>query len=331
MTQPQDGSAYPWTTSGQIFFSCLPVIQNAGGEGFLAITPDGTRYWFDWFAQTSEPTLKKYQYFHDDGSLPKPEPWRFLQRRKNILLATRVQDRFGNTVQYTYANAWNEAPRLTAITASDGRQLTLSYQGSNVSSVSDGTRQWQYQYNSLPSRRGLSAVLLPDGSRWAINFEDFTRAALRYAEVMSPEPGEMFRNCFENEVPTSYPSGTIAGTMVHPSGATGRFTVTSLEHGLSHVPLNCRGIDYTPASATTPMTTSIPMRSPASVSRWPRRPSAARGSLYCVGRMTTPPTSASTDTRGSRPGTWYARMGVLLPVPRPRVPVMIVRNPVSRP
>ncbi|HIE5096732.1 TPA: wall associated protein [Stenotrophomonas maltophilia] len=252
VSQPQDGSTYPWTTSGQIFFSCLPTIQNAGGEGFLAITPDGTRYWFDWLAQTFEPTLKKYQYFYDDGSLPKPQPWRFLQRRKNMLLATRVQDRFGNTVQYTYANAWNEAPRLTAITASDGRQITLSYQGNNVSSVSDGARQWQYQYNSTPSRRGLSAVLLPDGSQWSISFEDFTRAALRYAEVMSPEPGEMFRNCIENEIPIAYPAEFITGRMVHPSGASGQFTVTSLEHGRSHVPLNCRGIDYIPGFGNNP-------------------------------------------------------------------------------
>ena len=252
VTQPQDGGAYPWTTSGQIFFACLPTIQNAGGEGFMAITPDGTRYWFDWLAQTVEPTLKKYQYYYDNGSEPQPQPWRFLQRRKNLLLATKVQDRFGNTVQYTYANAWNAAPKLTAITASDGRQLTLTYSGDHVSSISDGTRQWQYQYNSSASRRGLSAVVLPDGSQWSINFGDFTRAVLKYADVMSPQPGEMFRNCIENEVPVPYPAEFISGTMVHPSGATGQFTVTSLEHGRSHVPLNCRGIDYTPGFGNNP-------------------------------------------------------------------------------
>jgi YD repeat-containing protein len=252
VTQPQDGQTYPWTTSNQIFFACLPSIQNAGGEGFMAITPDGTRYWFDWLAQTAEPTLKKYQNYYDDGSEPQPQPWRFLQRRKNLLLATKVQDRFGNTVQYTYTNAWNATPRLTAITASDGRQLTLTYDGDNVSSITDGTRQWQYLYNNSTARRSLSSVALPDGSQWSINFTDFTRAVLKYAEVMSPEPGEMFRNCIENEIPTPYPSEFITGTMVHPSGATGRFTVTSLEHGRSHVPLNCRNIDYTPGFGNNP-------------------------------------------------------------------------------
>ena len=28
-----------------------------GGEGFMAITPDGTRYWFDWMAQYLEPLI----------------------------------------------------------------------------------------------------------------------------------------------------------------------------------------------------------------------------------------------------------------------------------
>jgi YD repeat-containing protein len=245
-TQPQDGAAYPWTTSGQIFFACLPSIRNAGGEGFLAITPDGTRYWFDWLAQTAEPTLKKYEAPYEDGTEPQPQPWRFLPRRKNMLLATRVEDRFGNTVQYSYSNTWNAAPRLTAITASDGRQLTLTYSGENVTSISDGIRQWRYLYNSSPSRRGLSAVLLPDGSQWSIDFNDFTRAVLKYAEVMNPEPGELFRTCLENEIPVPYPSQYVTGTMVHPSGAVGKFTVTPLEHGRSSVPLNCRGIDYWP-------------------------------------------------------------------------------------
>ncbi|WNH52265.1 wall associated protein [Stenotrophomonas oahuensis] len=243
-SQPQDGASYPWTTTGQIFFTCLPSIKNAGGEGFLAITPDGTRYWFDWLAQRIEPTLKKYELVEDDGTAPTPQPWHFLQRRRNMLLATKVQDRFGNTVQYTYANAWNASPRLTAITASDGRQLTLTYSGDNVSAVSDGARQWQYRYNDSASRRSLAAVALPDGSQWTIDFNDFTRAVLKYAEVVSPEPGELFRTCFQNEIPLPYPSALITGTMVHPSGAVGRFAVAALEHGRSHVPLNCQNVEY---------------------------------------------------------------------------------------
>src|SRR3546814_5874065 len=40
---------FPYTT---LFRS-----KNGTGEGFLAVTPDGTKYWFDWMAQYGEPKL----------------------------------------------------------------------------------------------------------------------------------------------------------------------------------------------------------------------------------------------------------------------------------
>lgn len=48
---PAGGGAYPWMTPAFTYFSCLSSIKNGAGEGFLAIAPDGTRYWFDWMAQ----------------------------------------------------------------------------------------------------------------------------------------------------------------------------------------------------------------------------------------------------------------------------------------
>ena len=45
---PSAGGPYRWMTNEQIHVSCLPTIKNGTGEGFLAITPDGTKYWFDW-------------------------------------------------------------------------------------------------------------------------------------------------------------------------------------------------------------------------------------------------------------------------------------------
>jgi YD repeat-containing protein len=52
------------------------------------------------------------------------------------MMVSRIEDRFGNFVTYTYAGN-----RLTAITASDGRSITLSYNANgHVTSASDGTR-----------------------------------------------------------------------------------------------------------------------------------------------------------------------------------------------
>ena len=52
---PGSGGPYHWMTTGQAYVSCLPSIQNGTGEGFLAITPDGTTYRFDWMAQRRPP------------------------------------------------------------------------------------------------------------------------------------------------------------------------------------------------------------------------------------------------------------------------------------
>ncbi|REN20805.1 hypothetical protein DSI41_03190, partial [Mycobacterium tuberculosis] len=48
-------------------------------------------------------------------------------RIRSELYATRVEDRFGNWVSYRYSNAANAPVRLEAITASDGRQISFSY------------------------------------------------------------------------------------------------------------------------------------------------------------------------------------------------------------
>lgn len=202
---PTAGGPYYWMTTGQTYVSCLPTIKNTTGEGFLAITPDGTKYWFDWMAQYREPNLSSA----NGGSN--------IARRKNVLYATKVQDRFGNTVEYTYTNAWNAPGRLTGITASDGRQLAIAYNAQgHISTVTQGTRTWTYQYTAVGTRRSLSAVIQPDSSQWTIGFSSFTSAELYYP---TGHPAEPTRDCF---VRFGSPVGptTVTGTVKHPSGAT---------------------------------------------------------------------------------------------------------------
>src|SRR3546814_15961747 len=62
---------FPYTT---LFRS-----KNGTGEGFLAVTPDGTKYWFDWMAQYGEPKLGE----------PGPSHSPIWTRKKNVLYATK--------------------------------------------------------------------------------------------------------------------------------------------------------------------------------------------------------------------------------------------------
>lgn len=243
ITQPTAGGPYPWVTeSGTVLLSCLASIKNGTGQGFLAVLPDGTKVWYDWMAQYFETSMKGNQVNVSGGT---PMYW-IQQRRRNALYATRVEDRFGNYVTYTYSNAWNAPGKLTGIQGSDGRQITVNYSGSTISSITDGTRTWTYGYTTAPSgRQSLNSVALPDGSAWSIQFMPFTDAEIKYNEAAFGEP---LRSCTFVETPVNY-AQTFVGSITHPAGATGTFSVNIQEHGRSHVPVACGRVTTTPVGA----------------------------------------------------------------------------------
>ncbi|KAF1706777.1 wall associated protein, partial [Pseudoxanthomonas sacheonensis] len=242
IAKPSSGGPYPWVTGdGKTHIACLSTVLNATGEGFIATTADGTRYWFNWMAQYRMPDMKGNML--DVNGHP---VYAYQTRRKNALYATRVEDRFGNWVTYTYSNAWNAPARMTGMQASDGRQLTVSYSGSFVSSVSDGTRSWNYAYADTSSgRKTLSSVTLPDGSAWNIGFAEFTNAEIKYNEAPT---GEILRSCTNPETPLNASLAPV-GTLKHPAGALGTFTVNIQKHGRSNVPVSCGHVTTYPVGA----------------------------------------------------------------------------------
>lgn len=236
--KPSDGQAYYWVTNERVHVSCLASNQNENGEGFLARTPDGTRYWFNYMGQTREAATSALEHLPDGIRV-----MHTLARKKNFLYATRVEDRFGNYVKYTYSNLADEPGKLTRIEASDGRTLTIGYTGATISSVSDGTRTWRYAYASTSSgRRTLTAVTLPDNSAWTIELGPLTNAEIKFNEA--PPPGEIMRTCTMNETPMNV-STKFTGKLTHPAGATAEFTLGIKEHGRSYVPINCRNVTTT--------------------------------------------------------------------------------------
>lgn len=216
-------------TASLTFFSCLPSIRNGTGEGFLAIDTNGVRYRFDWMARYGEPPLRSKNSTGANVILP---------RARVVLYATRVEDRFGNWVEYEYTNPANQPARLTRIHSNDGRALAVAYNASgHIGSVNDGQNTWLYQYDySVPSKGSLTAVVLPDQSRWSFDFAALTSARILYHQ--SREHGDVWRSCFE---PGDVTSPAAVGTVVHPSGAIGEFEVTPTRHGRSNVPAVCGG------------------------------------------------------------------------------------------
>ncbi|WP_153064787.1 hypothetical protein [Xanthomonas campestris] len=232
---PTSSGGFRWVTSGRTWFSCLPSIKNASGEGFLAVTADGTKYWFDWMAQFHEPTIRKsfvYSISQPTGGFEDVYEQEMV-RRRNALYVSRIEDRHGNWVSYRYSNASDQPVKLDAMESSDGRLITLAYNTSGkVISASANGRTWTYSY--APNGQSLSKVNLPDGSAWSYDLTSYLKAF----SVSELDPS----SC-------NYPGAIDGGAQIaeagrnlfvrHPSGALGIFEVRPLLRGRSNVPQQC--------------------------------------------------------------------------------------------
>jgi hypothetical protein len=209
---PTDGNSYPLVTRNQWQIGCLPSVQNSAGQGFFALSPDGIRYDFDWMATRKQPDLRKFA---------------LVQRSDFYLMASKVTDRFGNWVRYTYdaSNPLN----LQRIESSDGRLITLTYVANLVSTVSDGTRTWQYLY----AQGSLGVVQQPDGSKWQFSLRTMVDQSDLY-----PDPDPPYRDCDTVNFPP-WRGDELAGTITHPSGAVGRFNTAFDIHARTNVTREC--------------------------------------------------------------------------------------------
>lgn len=247
---PQDGVTYRWLTKSGWRFSCLTSAKNETGEAFLGVAPDGTRYTFDWFATEEEmelqrpagqgPAPKKPAKHGDVTPTVSANKVDYLLRKRVRIFPSRVEDRFGNYVTYTYG-----PDGLTSIVSSDGRSIVVSRNGNALSAVTAGGRTWTYGTDA----NGLYRVTLPDGSYWQY---DFSRLSSRLYNPTSKGDGTMpsqDAQCDNLPPPAPLDPAPYVGTVKHPSGAVGTFTVAPQRHGRSYVYRNCVG-SYLPDSGT---------------------------------------------------------------------------------
>lgn len=192
-----------WITLSRARFTCLPGTRNGyPGEAFVGHTPDGKKYFFDWGVEKPYATLK-----YSDGAA-----MRIVGRKRVYLLASRVEDRYGNWVSYSY-----DGYRLTSIDSSDGRRISLAYdQQGRVETANANGRVWRYLYAPAQGGNdgGLAHVTLPDGSQWSYGHTGVLRSRNPY------------RNADDNDQ-CSIRAGTAPPptqmTVTSPSGAHGVF------------------------------------------------------------------------------------------------------------
>ncbi len=241
------GLAYPIVTKQGWTVGCPGAAQNdATTEGFMAVSPDGTKYFLNHLTYRYMPALTRPL---GSGPLSRSgfsilaASQDILQRREGRMLVTRIEDRFGNSISYTYASndpASPSADKVTDISASDGRHVTIAYDadGVRIGSITvqggaAGTRTWGYSYiapaaDILVYR--LGSVTQPDGSRWTYDLAAFNRAFVDMRNAGG--------SCDALGTPSNV-SATYTSTMTHPSGLTGTFTVKPTKRGRSYVPQSC--------------------------------------------------------------------------------------------
>lgn len=247
-------AAYEIVTKQNWMITCTASNSaDDGGQGFIALAPDGTQYTFTHLVYrpmsaittplgTSPATMSAITKTTGLGGVqPMVATSNILYRNDAFMYVTEVVDRFGNSLTYAYDSP-NGTGNLSSITASDGRSITVNYDSTgylitsitaNASNVS--SRTWKYTYDtttnsSLPT---LTGVTLPDGSAWSYNLAAFQ------TDAATAGSGDCTNNTFP--LMTS-PVTSATGTITHPSGLTGTFALAMLTHAHSYVLKACWGV-----------------------------------------------------------------------------------------
>ena len=238
--------AHPWLTKDFFRIGCGINVKNptvTPGEGFVAVSPQGVKYFFDWAIERAAPKVYTYSSAGVQGSMS-----HYAFRKHVMLLATRVEDRFGHGINYTYSG-----DKLTRIQADDGRyvQLTYSVDGTRIVQADSTVGTWTYAYVQRPmvtnaqgftidpgsvdpNSYSLSGVTQPDGSTWSYSYTGSLKTMKDQEEPITLPP----QLCQAAKEP--YPNyGNFDLTVTAPWGATATYDFEYVRHYRNYIPLSC--------------------------------------------------------------------------------------------
>jgi hypothetical protein len=212
----QGGTVATLITKNFWIIRCLPATKNGiAGEGFMAIAPNGDKYYFDWVVNRDGGKLTKRIANYGSGTAS-------ITRTRVFFLVSRIEDKSGNWVNYTYIG-----DKLNRISASDGRYIQIdAWNGNNIASVSSSVGSWSYVYtsNSLVTTQ-------PDGQHWTI-------AATGLLEIVPTPSLPLYTGKPTCPVP-DLSDGSYSLAVTQPSGATATFSFGVVRHFKSNVPRLC--------------------------------------------------------------------------------------------
>jgi hypothetical protein len=199
--------------------------DGSGNEYFIVKTPNGLTY-----------TLKQRRTIK---GMPLVRKNKAAARKKLLYLATEVQDRFGNKLNYQYQG--NGLLQYIKHTPKNGAQetlVTLVYSSNRVTSVTSFGKTWRYEYVG----KNLSKVIRPDNKFWHYEFPSFVDYA---PDTVLNSRNELAANQCDYKL--SQDGGNLM-RVTHPYGAVAEFDYAVQVHGRTEVPAR----DMRPTSYNTP-------------------------------------------------------------------------------
>lgn len=231
--------SYPWVTTSNWRVGCTSSVANMTGQGFVAVSPSGVQYTFNY--AVVRPTTS----YIDEVSVVIGGATMVVPRVRIFLLATQVQDRFGNWVKYNYSNG-----QLTGITSSDGRTINVNWSGNEIATVTSepGTsaqQTWHYGYAtaSWTSEKGvtstwpyLNSVTRPDGSQWTYTV---VSGALITNKEATRDPDFHPTTYCQAQITPDQNAGSFNYRIGAPSGAVANYTFQYNRSWRSYIPRGC--------------------------------------------------------------------------------------------
>lgn len=215
LPSPTDDTNYAWITRDFWRLSCLPTTKNGyPGESFVALSPNGEKYYFDWAVTKPHPSLSKRIGNYSSTA--------HANRVAVYFLVSRIEDRFGNWVNYTYSG-----DQLSRIEASDGRYIQVStMSGANITAVESSLGKWAYTYSS-----DTLTVTRPDGSQ-----SQYMQTGKMLMKPTSSLPVYIGTpTCPLPELST----GEFSYQITLPSNVTATFEFQAQRHYIHNVPKRC--------------------------------------------------------------------------------------------
>lgn len=198
-----------WATNDGWRFSCYTLPD--GTEGFVGHRTNGEKYYF------GIPVARGHNLQILSPNKPDVDGW--LDVDKFRMYVTRIEDRFGNWVNYEDGR----------IFGSDGRIITFTPSTSVGMIVRANEKQWTIS-GGISNWTGSYSIANPDGSTW--NFSIPSNTAY-------PTFSKLENSCSrESMIPLAY-SGEMTVVVTTESGARGEFIFRPRRRGFSFVSTQC--------------------------------------------------------------------------------------------